>query len=244
MKKSNLQRNALIIMMIISFFFIYFAYISKGNNFWLTITGGVATGALIAMAQYLVSLREQREIDQAYKELYKKEKEIEEFKKMGVERILTTRDDPETYGSIISESTDRIWVMGNTASRMLDDFANKDASSKWYSKALLGFLDKGGEVKILISDQRYLFRAKDRKKFDLAKMQLNELSKKYSNFNYCYTKHIPTHSIFVFDEYCLLGPIFDNIESKATPALAMDTNSEYAQKYLSYFNNQWVKYYK
>lgn len=240
MEKSNLQLNALIIMIVVAIISIIVAYINQGNNFWLTITGGVATGALMAATQYFVSMAEHKEINEAYKELHKQEKEIQEFKDMGVKKVLPARDAPEVYGSIIHESKNRIWVMGNTASRLLEDFANEDSGSNWYKKVLLDFLDNGGEVKILIADKRYLFRDKDKKKFDVAKLELEKLSKKYKNFNFTYFKHIPTHSIFVFDDYCLLGPIFNNLESKSTPALAMDTNSEYAQKYLNYFNHQWA----
>jgi len=240
MKKSNLLKVALFFMFAMFIVFIIIAYYNKENSFWLTVAGGIATGALMAIAQYMVSMAEHKEINEAYKELHKQEKEIQEFKDMGVKKVLPARDDPEVYGLIINESKNRIWVMGNTASRLLEDFANEDSGSNWYKKVLLDFLDNGGEVKILIAGKRYLFRDKDKKKFDVAKLELEKLSEKYENFNFTYFKHIPTHSIFVFDDYCLLGPIFDNLESKSTPALAMDTNSEYAQKYLNYFNHQWA----
>lgn len=239
MKKSKLQKIAISVMIIISIIFIIVAYLNQGNNFWLTIAGGLATGALVALAQYFVSLAEYKEIDKAYKELHEKEKEIIEFKNMGVQKVLSARDDPEVYGGIIQESKDRIWVMGNTASRLLEDFANTDGSTL-YKDVLLNFLKRGGEVKILISEKRYLFKEKDKQRFNVAKIELNKLSDEYEKFNFVYFKHIPTHSIFIFDNYCLLGPIFDNLDSKATPALAMDTNSEYAQKYINYFNHQWA----
>ena len=241
MKKPQMPKIAIIVLLIIDIVFFLIAYFSQNNNFWLTIMGGITTGLLVAIAQYLVSLAEYKEIDQAYKKLHQKEKEIEEFKKMGVKRVLSARDDPEVYGTIIENTNDRIWVMGNTASRLLEDFANEEGSTT-YRDALLKFLKKGNtEVKILIAEKRYLFRDKDKKRFDIARLQLEKLSKEYDNFHFGYFKHIPTHSIFVFDDYCLLGPIFDNLESKSTPALAMDTNSEYAQKYLNYFNDQWAQ---
>jgi hypothetical protein len=239
-KKPNVQKLAIFILVIIALIALYIAYSNQGSNFWLTVAGGIATGTLVAVAQYFVSLAEYKEIDKAYKELHEKEKEIIEFKKMGVKKVLPARDDPEVYGGIIEESKDKIWVMGNTASRLLEDFANTDGSTP-YKDVLLSFLKKGGEVKILISEKRYLFKDKDKQRFNVAKIELNKLSDKYENFNFAYFKHIPTHSIFIFDNYCLLGPIFDNLDSKATPALAMDTNSEYAQKYLNYFNHQWAE---
>jgi len=239
--KPQIQKKAIIGLSIFAFMALVIAFSYQENSFWLTIVGGIATGLFVAVAQYFVSLAEYKEIDQAYKKLHQKEKEIEEFKKMGVKRVLSARDDPEVYGTIIENSNDRIWVMGNTASRLLEDFAN-EVGSTTYRDALLKFLKKENtEVKILIAEKRYLFRDKDKKRFDVAKPQLEKLSKEYDNFHFGYFKHIPTHSIFVFDDYCLLGPIFDNLESKSTPALAMDTNSEYAQKYLNYFNDQWAQ---
>jgi len=239
-KKPKVQMVAIIILSFIALITFLIAYFNKDDNFWLTVAGGIFTGMLVAVAQYFVSLAEYKEIDKAYQELREKEKEIKEFKRMGVKKVLSGRDDPEVYGSIIENSQDRIWVMGNTASRLLDDFANENGSTS-YKDALLKFLEKGGEVKILIAEKRYLFRDKDKKRFDFAKIELDKLNKKYDKFNFAYFKHIPTHSIFVFDDYCLLGPIFNNLESKATPALAMDTNSEYAQKYINYFDGQWAE---
>jgi len=238
-KKPNVQKKAIIVLVIVVLIALSIAYFNQSSSFWLTVAGGIATGTLVAIAQYFVSLAEYKEIDKAYKELHEKEKEIIEFKNMGVKKVLSARDNPEVYGGIIRESKDRIWVMGNTASRLLEDFANINGSTP-YKDVLLHFLEREGEVKILISEKRYLFKEKDKQRFNVAKIELNKLSKKYDKFNFVYFKHIPTHSIFIFDNYCLLGPIFDNLDSKATPALAMDTNSEYAQKYLNYFNAQWA----
>lgn len=240
MKKSNLSKIALFAMVVIALASIYFAYTHKGNNFWLTIAGGIAAGALMAAAQYLVSMAEYKELDKAYKELHGREKEIEIFKKMGVKKILPARDNPDTYGRIIDNAKDKIWVMRNTASRLLEDFAHKDGGN-WYRSALLDFLKRGGNVKILIAEKKYLFKVKDKKKYDIAKLELENLANSYQGFRFTYFKHIPTHSMFIFDNSCLLGPIFDNLDSKSTPVLEMDTNSEFAIKYINYFNHQWAE---
>lgn len=242
MKKSNLLKIALFVMFIMFIIFIIIAYNNQENNFWLTVAGGIATGALMAIAQYMVSMAEYKEIDEAYKELHSREKEIEFFEKMGVKRILSSRDNPETYGTIISNTKRRLWVMGNTASRLLDDFANEDDSSSdlWYRSELINILNEGVEVKILVAEKYYLLKD-EKPKFDKGKNVLEKLNKEHENFSFVYFKHIPTHSIFVFDNQCLIGPIFDNLKSKSTPALHMDTDSEYAQKYLNYFNHQWAE---
>jgi hypothetical protein len=236
--KPKVQKKAVIFFIIVFIIIFIIAYNNQDNSFWYTILTGIDAGLFVAIAQYLVSLAEYKEIQKAYDELYDKEKEIEEFKKMGVKKVLSARDDPEVYGTIIEKAEARIWVMGNTASRLLEDFANEEGSTE-YKSVLLDFLQQGGEVRILIANKRYLFKDEDKKRFDIAKNRLAELSKKYEKFQVRYYKHIPTHSIFVFDDYCLLGPIFDNLSSKATPVLGMDIESEYAQKYINYFNHQW-----
>ena len=243
MKKSNLQKIALFIMITISIIFIIIAYINQGNNFWLTVAGGIATGALVAVAQYFVSIAEHKEIDAAYKELHEREKEIQAFEDMGVQKILSSRDNPETYGTIISNTNERFWVMGNTSARLLEDFANVNTNSEvWYRRELIKFLDRGGEVRILVAQRSDLKKQKEKAKFDAAKDELKRLSDEYDKFNFVYFKHIPTHSIVVFDNQCLVGPVFENLESKSTPTLHMAADGEYAQKYLSYFNDQWAMY--
>ncbi len=241
-KKPSVQKIAIPILVIVALISLYIAYLNQGSNFWLTVSGGIATGTLVAVSQYFVSLAEYKEIDKAYKELHEKEKEILEFKKMGVKRILSSRDNPQTYGVIMSNIKRRLWIMGNTSSRLLDDFANDDDSSSdvWYRSELIKMLKNGVEVKIITAEKYYLLKD-EKPKFDKAKSILEQLNSKYKNFNFVYFKHIPTHSIFVFDNQCLIGPIFDNLQSKATPALHMDTDSEYAQKYLQYFNHQWAE---
>lgn len=240
MQKPYVQKIAIYVLLPIFLIALYIAYINKSSNFWLTVAGGIATGTLVAIAQYFVSLSEYKEIDKAYKKLSNKENEIKELKSIGVKKILPARDDPKVYGRIIENSKDKIWVMGNTASRLLEDFANM-AGSTTYKDVLLDFLERGGEVKILIAEKKHLFTYKDEKKFDVVKIELEKLRSKYPKFKFKYFKHIPTHSIFIFDEFCLLGPIFDNVDSKATPVLGMDTSCEYAQKYINYFNHQWAQ---
>ena len=241
-KNSYISKIALFIMVVLALIFIFFAYKNQGNNFWLTIAGGIATGALMASAQYFVSMMEYKEIDEAYKKLHQKEKEIESFIQMGVKRVLPARDNPDKYGEFIKIAKDRLWVMGNTASRLMDDFANDDDSSSelWYRSVLIEALKNGVDVKILVAARRYL--PKDEKpKYDKAKLIFEKLDKEYENFNFAYFNHIPTHSIFVFDDDCLLGPIFDNLKSSSTPALHMDIESLYAQKYINYFNHKWIE---
>lgn len=50
---------------------------------------------------------------------------------------------------------------------------------------------------------------------------------------------MPTHSIFLFDENCLIGPIFDNLESKDTPTIVAKKNSPFVKDYLEYFDSEW-----
>ncbi|WP_308582061.1 hypothetical protein, partial [uncultured Pseudomonas sp.] len=46
----------------------------------------------------------------------------------------------------------------------------------------------------------------------------------------------PSHSIFLAGSVCLVGPIFKNISSKETPAIAFDKDGLFIKPYLSYIS--------
>ena len=43
------------------------------------------------------------------------------------------------------------------------------------------------------------------------------------------------------DSECIVGPIFEYVESKNTPALHWKNESPFAEKYLAYFEQEWDK---
>ena len=59
--------------------------------------------------------------------------------------------------------------------------------------------------------------------------------------NIRYFQHAPAHSIFMVDSTCIVGPVFEKVESKYTPALHLQKDSPFAEKYIEHFEQEWGK---
>lgn len=174
--------------------------------------------------------------------LSKANEEIEQYKQLKVNRILIDRDDTKIYGEIINSASKNIWIMGHTAKRLLNDFADIE-SPRGEKKVIPSALQKGVNIRILITDKEYLNDSK-KNDFDAVNEKLKKLANNeiYSGkLEYKYFSHIPAHSIFVFDNECFIGPIFEEVESQHTPVIHMEIDSLYAQKYLEHFEYEWKK---
>ncbi len=190
-----------------------------------SIYSGLFTGLVIAIVQLFLSWYEF--------------KEIEKFKSMGVIDIRADRDDRDFYERIIKQAKRNISLMGVTASRFIDDFADLN-SDRESSKVLLAAMDKGVDIKILIPEAKYLAEPKQQTDASHVAKTFRKIKSKYPNrFEVKYFDHVPTHSIFFFDDQCILGPVFPEISSKDTPAIQLYTSSRYVQKYLDYFEKEW-----
>lgn len=188
------------------------------------LTGGIAASLIVAVIQYMFSLNEYRSFS--------------DIKKLDIKRILVSRDDESFYSEFIAGAKKEIKVMGVTALRMMQDFAS-ESSPRSDKKVLLSVLANGVKVKLLLPDRNSLINSKDKSKYDLSKPIFESLNAKYDNFEVRYFNHVPTHSIFLVDQECILGPVFSNHESKDTPCIYMGIKNDFASKYLEYFNNEW-----
>ena len=190
-----------------------------------TITTSLTAGLIIALIQFLLD--------------WKKHYQSEQLHILGVKKILSNREDEDYYRDKISESQDRLWILGNTSSRLLKDFAD-DRISKEKRRALIKALERGVEVKILVADKRHLATPKEKASFDVAKNRFREIKSEFPDkFNFKYYSHQPNHSIFVFDNECFVGPIFKGLKSRDTPSIYTQTNKDFAKNYLSHFEDEW-----
>ena len=128
--------------------------------------------------------------------------------------------------------------MGVTALRMMQDFAS-ESSPRDDKKVLIFVLAKGIPVKILLPKSEYLNNTSDISKHNMSKNIFDSLKNKFERFEVRYFDHVPTHSIFLVDHECIIGPVFSNYESKDTPCIYMGINNEFAKKYIDYFNLEW-----
>jgi hypothetical protein len=188
--------------------------------------GGLLTGLLVMLFQLYLSWYEYRN--------------IKKFLSMGIKDVMPHRDSRDFYEVLIRNSKKRIYVMGVTANRMLDDFADMKATNREEAKVLLTAMSRGVKVQILLPKDQYL---KDNLKATAGEVKtaFTAIQNKYPQFEFRYFDHDPAHSIFIVDNTCIVGPVFPDISSKDTPAIYMEDHSPFAAKYLDYYNTEWAK---
>ncbi|MBZ0242944.1 MAG: hypothetical protein K8F24_07005 [Bacteroidales bacterium] len=194
----------------------------------VTLISGLLTGFVIVAFQTWLS----------WVELIK----LDEYNELKIIKILHGRDDREYYERLISAAEKNISVLGVTAQRFLEHFANEQ-NSRVGAKVLLEALGKGVMVKILIASPDELTDEKDKNKANLANPYLRQLKEKFKdNFDYAYFKHQPVHSIFTVDDESIVGPVFPGVNSEYTPAIHLRNDSKFVTNYLKYFEGEWKKW--
>ena len=149
------------------------------------------------------------------------------------------RDDRGFYQNLIKNSSRRVDVLGVTAQRFMEHFADSSQDSRREARVLLEALSRGVKVRILVPNKKFLRTDSDKTKFESASIVLKQIKSDSQNFNYVYFNHEPAHSIVVIDDECLVGPVLPDVQSKHTPAIYLSNDSPYAKKYLEYFEKEW-----
>lgn len=188
--------------------------------------GGLIAGLFVALLQFVWSWYEFRQ--------------IQFVRQLNIKNILPNRDNREFYNRLIKQSRSRIYVLGVTANRFLEHFANKD-SGRGDARSLLEALGRGVEVRILIPKKEFLLSPEDVRKAATSEARLAELKLGHQTFQYAYFAHIPVHSIVIVDEECIVGPVFPGVDSKDTPSIYAESSSKFVEKYLTYFEQEWTK---
>jgi len=131
-------------------------------------------------------------------------------------------------------------MMGVTANRFFNDFADDSPNATANAKVLLDALQRKVKVRVLLPESEFV---EDNKKQDVEKVKqhVKSILTKHPDFSLevKHFKHVPAHSIFNVDDKCIVGPVFPELESKYTPALYLHNSSPMANKYLSYFDDEW-----
>jgi len=157
-------------------------------------------------------------------------------------QILYNRDDRLYYQKLISESRREIRVMGVTAKRFFEHFADMTVGARPDAQVLISAMNRGVKVKILLPSKEYITNNK-KASYEQVEETLKSINNKYpeAEIEIRYFDHIPAHSIFMVDSECIVGPVFENVESKNTPALHLKNESPFAEKYIAYFEQEWKK---
>lgn len=210
-----------IIFLVLTGLFTYLFFITDITNKWASVYGGVAASFFVAAVQFLCQIYE-------YIKLRK-------YENMGIIDVLKERTDKNYYGNLIKNSKKEILVMGVTASRFFDDFANRTVDG---NNQLIGAVRNGVRIKILLPKRSYL-QQKDRGNFEGVTIKLSQDPELKDKCDIKYFDHDPAHSLVLIDDICIVGPIFKDLSSKNTPAIVLKSGSIVAKPYIENFNKEW-----
>ena len=190
------------------------------------ILGSLIAGLIVALIQFFLSWWD-----------YKMTKKVEDLRLI---EILYDRDNRAYYANLINKSRREIRVMGVTAKRFFEHFADMTVGARSDAQVLITALNRGVKVKILLPSKEYIAPNKI-SSYEQVQDTLKSIKSKYhdAEIEIRYFKHIPAHSIFGVDSECIVGPVFENVESKNTPALHLKNESPFAEKYVTYFEQEW-----
>lgn len=202
---------------------IYFR-IDNPDSKWGALFGSLAAGMIVAIIQYTIAWQDYRQ--------------TEKLKKLKLIEVLFNRDSRDKYEEYIRNANRKLDVMGVTAVRFFNHFADTGNGALENAQVLLRALDRGVYVRVLLLSNELL---PDSKKADYTKVRTKykELIQRYPNIELRYFNHIAAHSIFRIDDTCIVGPVFPDLESKNTPALHVMKSSPMALKYMDYFETEW-----
>lgn len=194
------------------------------NNHTIVLYGGLIASLVAVLIQFLMGWNEHRE--------------IEILKTLGIRNILTNRKGVDHYRQLLKSATHQIDVLGVTANRFLNDFA--DPASE--DKVLLDNLRQNQElrVRLLLPEKEFLFDPDDKAVFESVQRKLTALAGQFPDrFNYRYFLHHPVHSLVRVDNEAIVGPVFPHVQSKHTPSIQIEANSKFVEGYLKYFDEEW-----
>jgi hypothetical protein len=228
-KKITVSAVKIIILLVLISIIILSVAFSKTDNDTnpksFNIFSGLLTGLIVGLFQLLLSWYEHRK--------------IQKLEEMKIIDVMTNRDDRVFYEKLIRDAKKELSVMGVTASRFIEHFADIK-SDRENCKVLISAMARGVNVKILLPKPEHLNGSEKQDAENKVKSALLEIKGlNNSHFDFKYFDHVPAHSIFIIDDKCILGPVFPDVSSKDTPAIYLKKNSPFAEKYLNYFNSEW-----
>lgn len=212
----------LIVLLIVTIFIYY--RIDNPSSLWGALFGILAAGLVVAIIQYLIAWQDY--------------KQTEKLKKLKLKEVLYNRATRNQYEEYIRNTNRILDVMGVTAVRFFNDFADTSIGAPENATVLLQALERGVHIRVLLPTDDFLPEAK-RNDSAKVKAKYKELIQRYQNIEIRYFCHTASHSIFRIDDTCIIGPVFPLLESRNTPALHVMTSSPMALNYLDYFETEW-----
>lgn len=215
----------ILVLVIIVSVIIYFI-IDNPSSKWGALFGSLVAGFVVALIQFLISWQEYRE--------------TEKLKKLKLIEVMYNRTSRKQYGDFIRSANRKLDVMGVTAVRFFNDFADTSSGAPENAKVLLNAMGRNVKVRILLPSDEFLPNDAKRQDANRVRLQYGKIKEKYpDNIEIRYFGHTAAHSIFRIDDTCIVGPVFPNLESKNTPALHVMKSSPIALHYMDYFETEW-----
>ncbi|MES0870286.1 hypothetical protein [Pseudovibrio sp. SCP19] len=166
-------------------------------------------------------------------------RELQKFHDSGVVSLLSGRHDKVYYSPIVSKSRGKVFVMGASCSRFVDDFLDGDADDHM----LLDAMNRHSTltVKLLVPSKKHMDDASE-KKFSIAQPKLKKVREKFpEQFEVKSMDSPASHSFVITDNEFIGGPIFADDESKNSPAVHVKSSTPYARKHQNFFEREWNK---
>ena len=212
-----------IILILLAGFWLYFEI---ENEKWVMLIGSTISGLIVVLLTVFLS--------------YYEFKKIERFRQMGVKDMLPERTDKKYYEEILRDAKTLIQVMGTSCTRFLDDFGNQSRPDH----VLIDVMDNNTTLKlqILVPDEKNMDE-ESKQKFNTSSTThiINNLKEKYpGRFRIKRFNFSPSHSLVRADHDLIVGPVFPRVDSRHAPAIHLKTSSEYAKKYIQYYEDVWT----
>lgn len=216
-------RYILLACLLLIMLFVTCLFFSIEDKKWSAFLGGLNGGLVGVTISFLFAMYEYREIDR--------------YRSLGVLNILPNRRDDGYYKNIVMEAQENVQVMGTSCSRFIADFADLDSDEH----VLVDALDKHTNLKIeLLVPTEEQMDEQSKHKFEAGKYKLSKLQDRFRDRvqlkRYDFQ---PRHSLVRVDNNLIVGPVFQGVESQNAPAVHLDTDKVFAEKYLEYFNRVW-----
>lgn len=228
-KKIKVNATAIIFICLLLFTVVSWIFFWNTNDtkIW-AIFGSLFAGLIISIIQFIIAWQDYNE--------------TEKLKDLELIKVLYDRDCRTFYEEYIKKSKRRIYMMGVTANRFFNDFADDSPNATSNAKVLLDALQRNVKVRILLPESDYVDYNK-KQDVEKVKLHVKRINEKYPSYSLevKHFKHVPAHSIFNVDDKCIVGPVFPELESKYTPALYLRNSSPIADKYLTYFDDEWKR---
>ena len=184
--------------------------------------GGMSGGLVGVTISFLFSMYEYANMDR--------------YRALGVRNILSDRRDTSYYENIVKDAKEIVQVMGTSCIRFIEDFADPASDEH----VLLDAMSNHDNLKItILVPKEENMDGKSKSNFETGKEKIYQLQNRFQDRVFLKRYNFePRHSLVRVDSNLIVGPVFQEVESKNSPAIHLTTNSAYAKKYLDYV--KWV----